>query len=61
MRHTFTHFHFEITVWAAQVPAAGDGGGDESEWWPFDRLGDAGLPTVMRKIADHALKHGADA
>jgi len=57
VRHTFTHFHLTITVWAARVPAgtrvrAGD-------WWSVDRLADAGLPTVMRKIADHALKQAA--
>ncbi|MBK1669950.1 A/G-specific adenine glycosylase [Rhodovibrio sodomensis] len=57
VRHTFTHFHVTITVWAAQVPA--DTTVAAGEWWPFDRLSDAGLPTVMRKIADHAVKQGA--
>jgi A/G-specific adenine glycosylase len=32
----------------------------EGEWWPFDRLSDAGLPTVMRKIADHAVKKASE-
>jgi A/G-specific adenine glycosylase len=57
VRHTFTHFHFTITVWAAEVAA--DTRAREGEWWPFDRLPEAGLPTVMRKIADHAVKQGA--
>jgi A/G-specific adenine glycosylase len=57
VRHTFTHFHFTITVWAAEVPA--DTAAPEGDWWPFDRLPDAGLPTVMRKIADHAVQKAA--
>ena len=56
VRHTFTHFHFEITVWAARVPGETEAPG--ALWTPFDRLGDAGLPTVMRKIAEHAVKKG---
>jgi A/G-specific adenine glycosylase len=52
--HGFTHFIFEVTVWAATVP-------EETEvadaiWTPLDRLGEAGLPTAMRKIAEHAIK-----
>ncbi|MBK1698966.1 A/G-specific adenine glycosylase [Rhodovibrio salinarum] len=58
VRHTFTHFHFTITVWAAEVPAHTRA--ETGEWWPFERLSDAGLPTVMRKIADHAVKKAAE-
>ena len=58
VRHTFTHFHFTITVWAGEVPAHTRA--PHGEWWPFDRLSDAGLPTVMRKIADHAVKKAAE-
>jgi len=57
VRHGFTHFAFEITVWAGEVPAGTEPG--EGQWWPLDRLADAGLPTAMRKIAEHAIKHGA--
>jgi len=57
VRHGFTHFAFEITVWAGEVPANTDPG--EGQWWPLDRLADAGLPTAMRKIAEHAIKQGA--
>jgi A/G-specific adenine glycosylase len=54
VRHTFTHFHFEVTVWAARVetPAAAEG-----RWVALDALTDEALPTVMRKIIDHGLKH----
>jgi len=53
VRHGFTHFAFEITVWAAEIPA--ETPAPDGQWWPIDRLGDAGLPTAMRKIATHAL------
>ncbi|MGP1396367.1 MAG: A/G-specific adenine glycosylase [Inquilinaceae bacterium] len=59
VRHTFTHFHFEIVVAAGRLddPDAADG-----IWVPLDRLGDHALPTVMRKIVRHALAHaGKDA
>mgnify|MGYP000309591044 CR=1 FL=1 len=58
VRHTFTHFHFEIAVWAARVSAGTEAA--TGEWWPVDRLGEAGLPTVMRKIADHAVKRSGE-
>src|SRR3546814_1085507 len=46
VRHTFTHFHFEVTVWAAQamdVPAAA------GRWLAPDAFADAAVPTAMRK------------
>lgn len=54
VRHTFTHFHFEIVVAAGTLadPEVADG-----IWVPLDRLGDHALPTVMRKIVRHALAH----
>jgi A/G-specific adenine glycosylase len=58
VRHSFTHFHFEIAVWAARVPA--DAPAADGDWWPLDRLGEAGLPTVMRKIADHAIRRSGE-
>ncbi len=54
VRHTFTHFHFEIAVWTGRssdaVPAR-----DAEMWCPIDRLAEQALPTVMRKIARHAM------
>jgi len=55
--HTFTHFHLELTVCAATVPAARRRTDDAALWAPVDRLGDYALPSVMRKVATHALKH----
>jgi len=54
VRHTFTHFHLELTVLAARVegaPAVAD-----SRWWPIDRIGEAALPTVMAKVVKHAAR-----
>ncbi len=56
--HTFTHFHLELAVLAADLTDAQAkklGGG--ALWTPLDRLGAAGLPSVMAKIAKHAMKH----
>ena len=55
VRHSFTHFHFEVTVWAGRI-ADGEIGGDGRRWVAPDRLADEALPTVMRKILDHGLK-----
>jgi A/G-specific adenine glycosylase len=53
VRHGFTHFELELTVWTALARRADVAGG---EWVAADRLGEAGLPTLMRKTIDHALK-----
>lgn len=53
VRHTFTHFHLEIIVYEADVPAANviaDG-----VWVPLDQLHAHALPTLMKKIITHAL------
>ena len=51
VRHSFTHFHLELTVMAAWAPNMKADG----IWCPVDRLGDHALPTVMKKIVKHAL------
>jgi A/G-specific adenine glycosylase len=51
--HTFTHFHLELTVMVAKV-----GGDAEGVWAKPDAFGDHALPSVMRKVARHALKGG---
>lgn len=52
VRHTFTHFHLELTVVAAratgQPPVRG-------LWCPLDRLAEQALPTLMRKVVRLAL------
>ncbi len=48
VRHGFTHFRLELTVVAGQ----GDGDG---LWSPIARLGDHALPSLMKKLARHAI------
>jgi A/G-specific adenine glycosylase len=53
VRHVFTHFELTLTVWAARI----DGPGDPSLglWVTPDRFGEVALPSVMMKVARHAL------
>ncbi len=53
--HTFTHFHLELSVMAGRV--ANDAA-PQALWSPPDRFGDHALPTIMKKLARHALKYG---
>jgi len=56
VRHTFTHFHLELAVWAGS--AADDSAG---LWVRREELDDLALPTLMRKAVTHALvEFGAD-
>jgi len=56
VRHVFTHFALELTVVLGRSHAAATPPGHR--WVPVDRLGREALPTVMAKVARHALKHG---
>jgi A/G-specific adenine glycosylase len=55
VRHGFTHFALELKVFAARS-AAREAGRLAGEWWPVDRLGEAALPSLMRKVVAHGLK-----
>lgn len=51
VRHTFTHFHLELTVLAARVAATdGPNGLPEGVWCRPGGFGDYALPTVMKKV-----------
>jgi A/G-specific adenine glycosylase len=52
VRHTFTHFHLELAIWAGSPTDAGEADGD---WIPAQDLAALPLPTVMRKAVAHAL------
>ncbi|MDZ4868941.1 MAG: A/G-specific adenine glycosylase [Alphaproteobacteria bacterium] len=54
VHHGFTHFELELQVYRADgiAPAKANGAG---EWAPLDALATFALPTVMRKVIDHAL------
>ena len=54
VRHGFTHFDLELNVIALEAPPDRDG-----EWWPLDRLGEAGLPTLYARAARLALEDAA--
>lgn len=55
VQHGFTHFSLTLHLalysgsdWASLPRSDGDPGG---EWWPLDRLEEAGLPTLFAKAA----------
>ena len=50
-RHVFTHFALELRVMTAM---SGDPDG-KGEWWPIERIDDAGLPTLFARAASRAI------
>lgn len=55
--HTFTHFHLELKVLTGRLPARHGLKDKGVAWVPVTEIGAAGLPSVMAKIAKHALRH----
>jgi len=54
VRHSFTHFPLELSVYRAEVPRdvpVPDG----TRWIAISELGDEALPSVMRKVVAHGL------
>ena len=51
--HTFTHFHLEMAVLVGRVDAVATG--TLGVWLKPDRFGEQALPTVMKKVAKHAI------
>lgn len=56
VRHTFTHFHLELTVLAARVEKTGEVDG---VWCAAGKFGDYALPTVMKKVVRLSVEFGA--
>jgi len=54
VRHTFTHFHLELLVLRAQAGEVAE----DALWCLPEDLGGRGLPSLMRKVAAHALGAG---
>ena len=52
VRHTFTHFHLELKVVRLDLEEMINL--QEGEWCPLDNMENYALPTVMKKIVDHA-------
>jgi A/G-specific adenine glycosylase len=58
VRHGFTHFRLELAILAGQGQAGqgqAEQGMAEGMWSPLDRLGEHALPTLMKKVARHAV------
>jgi A/G-specific adenine glycosylase len=53
--HVFTHFPLELVIYAAQV-SAGARAPRGARWVPIAELAGEALPSVMRKVAAHALE-----
>ncbi|MFO1162152.1 MAG: A/G-specific adenine glycosylase [Reyranellaceae bacterium] len=56
VRHTFTHFHLELTVARATAADGATALATGAAWCTIDRMPERALPTVMRKVIAHALK-----
>ncbi len=56
MKHTFTHFHFEITVLCGELLIVKSEIAKEldARWYHEDEFDALALPTVMKKILKHA-------
>ncbi len=48
--HSFTHFELAMAIRRASI-AKGCNLPSNAEWWPLERLGEAGLPRVFAKVA----------
>jgi A/G-specific adenine glycosylase len=54
VRHVFTHFPLELTVYVTSVPASA-GAPKGMRWTPLADLDGEALPNLMRKVLAHAL------
>jgi len=50
VEHVFTHFALSMRLMKAQTDRRPDG-----HWWPLDRIGEAGLPTLFAKLAARGM------
>jgi A/G-specific adenine glycosylase len=59
VQHTFTHFHLELQVQRAEIghgcPLKEAAEPERCRFVRLEDLGDAALPTIMRKVLAHAL------
>jgi A/G-specific adenine glycosylase len=54
VRHVFTHFPLELTVYAVDLPASAPAPAG-MRWVELEKLAGEALPTVMRKVVAQAL------
>lgn len=50
VEHVFTHFALTMTLRCAETASRPEG-----IWWPVERIGEAGLPTLFAKLAARGL------
>ena len=55
VRHVFTHFPLELSVYAAELPARTPAPAS-MRWVALEKLAGEALPSVMRKVVAHALR-----
>ena len=59
VKHTFTHFHLELAVYRSLVAKKADltlfADASRCRWVHRDEIASEALPSVMRKVASHAL------
>jgi A/G-specific adenine glycosylase len=55
VRHSFTHAHLTLAIKGLAGDPEPCGAG---EWWPIERLAEAGLPTLYAKAAQRVLTGG---
>lgn len=60
VRHGFTHFGLELQLMLCEDGVCASLDDEGGEWWPLDRLDEAGLPTLFAKAARLALEAGTD-
>jgi A/G-specific adenine glycosylase len=54
VRHTFTHFPLELTVYLAEVHANAHAPAD-TRWIALADIDGEALPSLMRKVVAHAV------
>lgn len=54
VEHTFTHFHLILTVFVAEASAR-EAEKADGVWVAQDDVGGEALPSLMRKVVDHAM------
>ncbi len=59
VRHVFTHFPLELTVYFVRVPKKA-GAPKAMRFVPLDELDREALPSVMRKVIAHALEFSSE-
>lgn len=59
VRHVFTHFSLELQLAVYSGTEWDSLRAHEGEWWPLDRLEEAGLPTLFAKAARLAVAAGS--